>query len=223
MTALAGVVAPGLALNCNVRLSQGLGQNIVAARTQFVEAQRTVLAGQGFTSVSDQALSAFFFSALYEELRFESTLFNERESPLLAPGGRRPRPKRRGAAYFTPPSLAYLAAHRALGAYFDGGAHDRLPKIFDPAMGTGLYLVAALDYLDSLDTLPVPLPAAAGDASRRAALALECLYGADFDAITCGAAKLCLAIAAGELEAVQNNISWEDSTVLSDGNAGKFD
>ncbi|MBS1992164.1 MAG: hypothetical protein JSS83_16695, partial [Cyanobacteria bacterium SZAS LIN-3] len=120
LTALAGVVAPGLALNCNVRLSQGLGQNIVAARTQFVEAQRTVLAGQGFTSVSDQALSAFFFSALYEELRFESTLFNERESPLLAPGGRRPRPKRRGAAYFTPPSLAYLAAHRALGAYFDG-------------------------------------------------------------------------------------------------------
>jgi hypothetical protein len=179
----------------------------------FVSFHKKRLFEQGLERSSEAGLRAFFFSALYEALRFDTTVEGARANEQA---GRRKRPKRCGAAYFTPPALAYLAAYRALSAYFGKtqcpGDDQRfelpLPLICDPAMGTGLYLVAALDYLS------IERPALS-----RKFLAAKCLFGVDIDAITCGAAKHCLALAAGSAKEqytdLDDNLLWSDA-ILAD-------
>ncbi len=181
------------------------------AALEFVTFYKRRLLEQGLERVSEAGLRAFFFSAIYEALRFDTGAERAegRVEGAVESGRRRSRLKRRGAAYFTPPALAYFAAHRALTAYFDQENCDDdsdkcslpLPVICDPAMGTGLYLVAALDYLS------VERPAVS-----RAVLAGQCLFGVDFDASTCSAAKSCLTVAAGgNPAAFETNIVWADA------------
>jgi hypothetical protein len=201
----AAVCLDGSARDFITRLRQGADR--------FVSFHKLRLSEQGLKRFSEAGLLAFFFSALYEALRFDTSVDEDE------PSGRRKRPKRRGASYFTPPSLAYLAAYRALSAYFAGAQGPLvdtmpempLPHVCDPAMGTGLYLVAALDYLS------VERPDLC-----RTFLADKCLFGVELDAITCSAAKNCLALAAGavgdkmvaaaEAAAVQSagNLFWAD-------------
>ncbi len=197
-----------------------LRHDLLLGAEQFILEHKQRLLRQGIVRFSDAGLLAFFFSALYEEVRYQtpSSAFAPGEEGIGSnPAKRRGRIKRRGAAYFSPPALAYLAAHRALSAYFDGSAkvYDKdcddgrqgLPLVCDPAMGTGLYLVAALDYL----SIERPLVS-------RLSLVEKCLAGMDLDAITCGAAKNCLALAAqvgmadtDGLARVGANLLWVDS------------
>jgi len=181
----------------------GLGERLLIGCERFISEQKRTLSRQGLERVSESGLRAFFFSALYEAVRFNSILG---VPELTAPGRqRRKRAKRHGAAYYTPPALAYLAAHRALSAYFAGGRsapneEKPLPRICDPAMGTGLFLVAALDYLsrERPDLC-------------RSFLTEQSLFGIDLDAITCGVAGACLSIAIGSQAAdLSTNLLWED-------------
>jgi hypothetical protein len=197
-----------------------LQQRLLLGADLFISQHKLCLLEQGLERFSEAGLNAFFFSALYEAVRFQSSFFAPAVADLSTNKKAEPsrhRPKRRGAGYFTPPGLAYLAAHRALGAYFKQSKGNQnyntlqkerpLPLVFDPAMGTGLYLVAALDYLS------IECPGIG-----RLDLAKNYLSGVDMDAITCGAAKNCLALAVGvniadycHIEGSYGNLFWADS------------
>ncbi|MBU6451215.1 MAG: N-6 DNA methylase [Cyanobacteria bacterium REEB67] len=179
------------------RLPPGDLEALHMVASDFVETQSSLLLRQGLKHFSRAGLLAFFLSAFYEKMRFNAP-------PSRTKGGRLSRLKRPGSAYFTPPALAYLAAQQGLDQFFAGRSEalpglDDLPQICDPAMGTGLYLVAALDYLHSRRP----------DLSRHF-LADRYLSGCDFDAITCGAAQVCLHLAASPGPGTFKNLIWAD-------------
>lgn len=100
-------------------------------------------------------------------------------SPVVEHGEIRLRPTRaetrRRGAYFTPPAIAREVTRHALA----GAPH--LPRVLDPAMGTGVFLLQAVKQLG-------------GDA---ASVAERCVFGLDLDATAVRLAVLSLQLETG--------------------------
>lgn len=93
-------------------------------------------------------------------------------------------------AHYTPHEIVERVVRTALGPLCAGRAPHEISalRVLDPAVGSGRFLVAALDFLAR----------AAGSGGRaRARIARECLYGTDVDPRAAALARQAVATAAG--------------------------
>src|SRR5262249_3084465 len=118
--------------------------------------------------------------------------------------------RKRTGAWFTPPALAVPTAARALAPWPVAGA---APRVCDPAVGSGAFLLACLDLLADATGRP------------RAAIAAEQLHGVDLDptaaSLACWALHAACGKGAPEVSAIERHVRCGDG--LRAHQAGSFD
>lgn len=102
--------------------------DFLALAAAYVAFYRDLL-GRAGLSGSVVVLQSVLLAELYEQIVFAE------------------KGERHAGVFFTPPYLAYFTAERALSAWF--ATERRLPQVLDPAMGTGMLLLAIVDCLQA--------------------------------------------------------------------------
>jgi hypothetical protein len=120
--------------------------------------------------------------------------------PVPVPGSRHSALRKDTGTFYTPQSIADLTIRRTLGPLVEGASADHLLtlRIVDPAMGSGAFLVAALQYLSAayeraLISEGRYAPLEIDDHMRarfRRVIAQRCLYGVDNNPVAVQVARL---------------------------------
>ena len=143
-------------------------------RAPLQEAVRTLIRKGG-----ERARPAGLLGSLHQ-LLLDHDLSPGPEGWSLVPwSGRR----KRSGAFYTPSSLVEPTVARALG-------DTRSPRVCDPAMGTGVFLVAALDRLGGRPS--------AGEAATLRRVARRNLFGVDRDPLAVDLARVALWLEVGD-------------------------
>lgn len=197
--ALAEVRGPGVGVQ-RASLFSGAGHD--PSPTGGARAAMADLVAAWPTEGSEPPSAAEVLGGLYEALLGLDLVHRDGAWQLVGWEGRR----KRAGAYFSPAGLVRPTVARTLapwrgGVGDDGGA---LPRVCDPAMGTGAFLVAALRHLTGGGL-------GAGEVAQR------CLFGVDRDPLAVDLARVALWIEVGEAgwpaDALDGNLRVGDSLV----------